>query len=559
MIMYLYFYLIAFSLVGYGLITCKYLKIKTFNFGTLGLIGISSLALISFGTSLFFKHGQLFNSLILILGLIFLILNLNRIKNLKKEIIYTFLIFLFLLLFISIGKNHDDFPYYHLTYALNLSENSFIVGTGHFSHGFRTFSSLFFFHSILYMPWIDFYLFHSGPFFILIFFNLIILSNLINNYKKQNFNFIYFFSILSFIFINIAFYRIAEHGTDRSAQILLILIFIFFFEIMYVKKDKKEILNYFSILLILIFLASSMKVIYYLYLILIPIIIFKKKIFKDFLIKKNFLLISIVSLSFFLNLSVNYLNTGCLLYPAEKTCIIKQEWSIEKKEVKRMSLHYEWWAKAGGGPGYVSDIKPETYVKNFNWLSNWIDRHFFNKVSDTLLGIIFINFFVFIIYKYFSKSERKSKIRFKLLGYVIPSLFLLEWFINHPSMRYGGYVLFAIPFFLLSSQIIEKYNFEKKIIRNISIFFIILAIVFFNARNVSRIIKENKIYNYDVFKSPFFYVDKVESIKITQRDQFNIYSTKNNKMCWASKTPCSYSKTLGVKKFLWMNMVYKND
>ena len=26
-------------------------------------------------------------------------------------------------------KNHDDFPYYHLTYALNLSENSFVVGT----------------------------------------------------------------------------------------------------------------------------------------------------------------------------------------------------------------------------------------------------------------------------------------------------------------------------------------------------------------------------------------------------------------------------------------------
>jgi hypothetical protein len=45
-------------------------------------------------------------------------------------------------------KNHDDFPYYHLTYALNLSENKFIVGTGIFSHGFRTFSSLFYFHSL---------------------------------------------------------------------------------------------------------------------------------------------------------------------------------------------------------------------------------------------------------------------------------------------------------------------------------------------------------------------------------------------------------------------------
>ena len=66
------------------------------------------------------------------------------------------------------------------------------------------------------------------------------------------------------------------------------------------------------------------------------------------------------------------------LYPAEKTCIIKQDWSIEK-EVKRMAVHYEWWSKAGGGPGYRSEIKPEIYVKKFNWLNNWIQRHFLTR------------------------------------------------------------------------------------------------------------------------------------------------------------------------------------
>jgi len=40
------------------------------------------------------------------------------------------------------------------------------------------------------------------------------------------------------LFINIAFYRIAEHGTDRSAQILLILIFSIFFEILYFEKKS---------------------------------------------------------------------------------------------------------------------------------------------------------------------------------------------------------------------------------------------------------------------------------------------------------------------------------
>ena len=88
-------------------------------------------------------------------------------------------------------------------------------------------------------------------------------------------------------------------------------------------------------------------------------------------------------------------------------------------------------------------------------------------------------------------------------------------------------------------------------------FFIILVFVIFNARNFSRIVKETEIYNYNVINSPYFYVQKVESVKINKNIKYNIYSTKNNEMCWASKTPCSYRKNLDVKKFLWMNMVYQ--
>ena len=126
-----------------------------------------------------------------------------------------------------------------------------------------------------------------------------------------------------------------------------------------------------------------------------------------------------------------------------------------------MALHYEWWSKAGGGPGYRSEIEPKIYVKNFQWVQNWIDRHFFNKVSDTLLGIILISLIVFFIFQHFSLSKNKKK-KISLLCFLIPLFFLIEWFVNHPSMRYGGYVLFAIPIFLLTSFLIEKYNFNKK-------------------------------------------------------------------------------------------------
>ena len=553
----LYILLFIHSTIGYGFLFSRMVnrELLQSNLGYIGLIGFFFICLISIFSSFFIPHNFLQNSIFHVIGLVSFIFFFNKLKQFT-EIKFLWLIFTILLLGLYVFKNHDDFPYYHLTYALNLSENGFIIGTGQFSHGFRTFSSLFYFHSILYMPFIDFYLFHSGPFIIILFFNFIIISKLFNNLKTGKINFIYFFSLLSVIFINIAFYRISEHGTDRSAQILLILIFIIFFEILYVEKNKNIILSKIYLLVIIVFLASSMKAIYYLYLTLLPIIFYRKKLFKEIFIKKNFIIILFVSTSFFLNLSVSYFNTGCLLYPAQKTCVIEQEWSIEKSEVERMSIHYEWWAKAGGGPNYISEIEPEIYVKNFNWLNNWIERHFFNKVTDTLLGIIFISLFVLTLFIFFSTSKKKTNIKVDFIAYIVPIIFLIEWFLNHPSMRYGGYVLFAIPIFLITALKLQILNLKKKIINILSIFLILLSFTLYNTRNIVRLTKEINFYKYDLLKSPYFFVDNVDTSLVFRENDFKIYSPKNNQMCWASKTPCSYSKNLKVKKFLWMDMVY---
>ena len=56
-------------------------------------------------------------------------------KFLISEIKKLSLLLIILLIGAYIFKNHDDFPYYHLTYALNLSENGYAVGLGNFSHG----------------------------------------------------------------------------------------------------------------------------------------------------------------------------------------------------------------------------------------------------------------------------------------------------------------------------------------------------------------------------------------------------------------------------------------
>tara|TARA_Y100000590_G_C15729987_1_gene1016622 strand:+ start:451 stop:2157 length:1707 start_codon:yes stop_codon:yes gene_type:complete len=555
-----YIILFIISTIGHGEIFSRiiYRDLIKLNIGYLGIIGFFSLSIYGTLSSFFFAHNYSHNIILHAVGLIGFIFYLNREKKNHLEVKNIFILTLIFLIGVYIYKNHDDFPYYHLTYALNLSENKFIIGTGIFSHGFRTFSSLFYFQSLLYMPYIKFYLFHIAPFLILVFFNYIIFFNFLKN--KKNFNITNYFSLLSIVFVNIVFYRLGEHGTDRSAQILLLLIFLFFIQLMYYEKKDKNISLYLNCLLIFIFLASSMKAIYYMYLVLVPLILFKKKFFKKFFIKKNFLIISILTISLLGNISTSYLSTGCLLYPAEKTCIGDNKWSIPSKEVKRMKLHYEWWAKAGGGPGYASEIPREEYVKNFKWFKNWVDRHFFNKVSDTLFGLVFVYSLIFFVFYSFSYKNKKFKNILNLKSYlillVLPMVFLLEWFLLHPSMRYGGYVLIALPLIIITSLMIDKLNIDNKKKNSLILLFLFISILGFLGRNIDRINKEIEVYNYKILESPYFYVEKVESITLVDKPDFKVYSTKNKKMCWASQTPCSYFKNLKSEKFFGLNMVY---
>jgi hypothetical protein len=557
-----YISLFVVSTIGYGEVFSRLFNKESLdcNIGFKGLIGFFLITLISVLTSYFFAHNYIHNIIIHIIGIFgFVLFFMSKKKN-KEQIKYFALLILIMLIGSYVYKNHDDFPYYHLTYSLNLSENKFIIGTGAFGHGFRTFSSLFYYHSVLYMPFIKFYLFHIGTFFIIVFFNYIILDDLLKNFKSNKINFLYYFKILCIIFINVAFYRISEHGTDRSAQILLTLIFLLFFDLMFFEKKKEKISVKINLLLILIFMSSSMKAIYYMYLVLVPIILINKNFLLKFFVKKNLFIILLLTLSITGNLVTNYFNSGCFLYPAEKTCVGEQTWSTPKEEVKLMKIHYEWWSKAGGGPGYKSETKPEIYIKKFRWVSNWIDRHFFNKVSDTLFGIIFICLLVYFTFKVFSKKKQKKKINYlRLLVFLlVPLIFLTEWFINHPSMRYGGYVLVGLPFFIITSFMLEKLDIKKKKIKVVTIIFVLLSFSIFFMRNVIRLNYEVNFYKYDILNSPYFYIDNVESKKILDNVDFKVYSTLNNKMCWASKTPCSNFPKIKTEKFFGFNVVYRD-
>ena len=119
---------------------------------------------------------------------------------------------------------HDDFPYYHFPYSYLLTQIEHPLGLGQLNNGFKNHSSLFFLSSIFYLPSISIYLLHITPVFYLGFFNLIFIEFIKDKKIFSKFKFSNFFSLLAFSFVNIFFYRLAEHGTDRSGMIMVFII-----------------------------------------------------------------------------------------------------------------------------------------------------------------------------------------------------------------------------------------------------------------------------------------------------------------------------------------------
>ena len=85
--LFFYFIIISFSLMGYGLLTSKTLGIKVNNLGVIGILGIVFLSLVSFSLSIFFVHDYIFNLVFLILGLILFVYFFRITLVTKQEII----------------------------------------------------------------------------------------------------------------------------------------------------------------------------------------------------------------------------------------------------------------------------------------------------------------------------------------------------------------------------------------------------------------------------------------------------------------------------------------
>jgi hypothetical protein len=541
----LFYFVISLSVIGYGLILFSLNKkfIISSNFGYAGLAGILVLCLYSYASSFFYKHGQNHNLIIILVGfLYFLYFNYLNFKNNRQNLSITVFFLIFYFIGICIYKTHDDFPYYHFQYSYYLTQSPSIVGLGNYDLGLRTPSSIFYLNSLFYLPVVKYFMFHMSVSIIFLYANIVLIFKLLKDNFYKKFNFLSFYYLFSFIFINCFFYRLAEHGTDRSAQIL---IFILIGEVLSFVNFKSEIQKNLSRLFLLIALIISLKAFYVLYIIFFTIIVFY--LYSEFKFQETFIhLISNYYLFLFLFLFlfilvVNFSNTGCLIYPVSFTCFEQFSWSISKLEVDEVTRWYEQWSKAGANPNFRVE-NPEIYIQKFNWFSNWIDSYFFKKVSDFLSGLLFLLFFVIALFAPYKKiilnNKRKVLFTLSLIG-----ILFFEWLYNHPSLRYGGYCLIASFAFLVTSLLIEKSKLSLEKIKKRILFLIILTLVVFFGRNMNRLFNEYKQYDYKPAQSIYYHIDDAH---------FNFQKTIDKligdfKNCTKFESSCVQDKTYKLK------------
>ena len=383
-------------------------------------------------------------------------------------------------------------------------------------HGYRTPSSIFYLNSLFYLPGIKYYLMNSGATYILGFSNYILFKNIKDLTKKNIFNHILFLSIFSLVYINTIFVRIAEHGTDRSALILIFVMSIYYLQSVNLKKNQFNYYyfnSFYSKLALLFAIIISLKSFYIIYLIIFLLWFFQIKKFLNLnalinLVFKNYYTYLFI-LFFSFTIFTTFSNTGCLIYPATFTCFDEFSWSIPLAQVDQMQLWYEQWSKAGASPNFrVAD--PLTYVSKFNWVGNWIDMYFFTKVTDNIFALILISGIVFFLFSHNCQKIKKVAFNndYNLFYYLILFLFF-EWFYNHPSLRYGGYTLLALIFFIPISIYLSRFKFNPLILKKKIYFILLLTLLIFVSRNMLRINKEFKQYGYNPIKGAFFNLNKV--------------------------------------------------
>ena len=70
-----------------------------------------------------------------------------------------------------------------------------------------------------------------------------------------------------------------------------------------------------------------------------------------------------------------FINSGCLVFPANFTCFYDLKWSFSPEVIEDVRIWYELWSKGGATPHNLVEDR-NLYISGLNWLPNWIEVYF---------------------------------------------------------------------------------------------------------------------------------------------------------------------------------------
>ncbi len=365
----------------------------------------------------------------------------------------------------------------------------------------------------------------------------------LNEFKsKKNYNFMKF---VSFIILTTSIFgmnRYSSMGNDVSANIFFFLV-IFYFLKNFKKNNDHLIFNKQIFYSTICFLCKPTMILVFIF----PLFeIFRN--YKIFKLSKIILFCFIFLTSWTIK---NFVNSSCLLYPSEITCI-NTPWSSKGSEIsdpKLIEIQSEAWSKDFPNRKNKS-LDYFEYSENFNWLSTWLEHHFKIVLENISFFIIF---FILLAFKIFNFKFEELEIKYfgRIIFFNIAVLICIcFWFLKFPIYRYGeSFIISAlIGLFLIVIYLVKsEKNLNYKLLKYI-LFVILVSVI---AKHSYRIYK---IENKDYFGAPWpkIYSYSKENIPIkyneikNNKNKLIFYKPENYEICMYGKAPCSnvYSKNI---------------
>ena len=525
----------------YYIIGRPYTNLKN-SFSNCCLLVINGAIILSFLAVLinfFFKLSEITNTVLflLLIAFSFYKISFKKIVN-NKNLTSILLISLFATVIIYLADNNrPDSGLYHFPFIKLLNDEKLIIGITNINSRFGTVSIIQYLQAIsnntitntngMLLP-----LSILPSAIYLYFFNEINIQ-LKNTIKNKPYLLFIFFSL---IFFTYKMNRYGQYGNDYIPHF-----FVFFLISIILKYNNK--INFSNIYFYSVFIFLN-KITFF------PIFFFaliklKENFNFNYIFRlKNF----IISGFLILWILKTLLNSGCLFWPFQNTCVNKLSWfnSDENsiQHVSRLSVVNKAWAKAW--PDNKEKYKSlEEYTNGYKWIKVWASNHG-KKVFNTMS--IYALFLILMTYGFkknikTSLKEKTHKIKKKkLIVYLIFfSSCSILWFFYFPVFRFGiSYlVLILILIFTLANYKLVLDTKNINLIKYMSIF----CLTIFIFKNMIKLEEYNQKYKNYPWPKYYNFDDKnlkINLSKVKVNDKFSHYFTQG--LCMYSKSPCTNEK-----------------